>query len=350
MRRVVVMGGIAVWLAGCGRPVGPLFDPAQGGPVWPEPPAEARIRYVGELRTSADLKAPPKPFEQLGDLLAGKRAAESMYGPRDVVCTPDGRYLWVADPGGRCVHWFDLAAREYQRITRAGDAPLLTPVGLALGPDGGVYVCDSEEPAIHRFAADTGRWIESPRLPDEVRRPVGMVFDEVHGELFVVDASAHQVIVLSRDGSLVRTIGDRGSGPGKFNYPSAIAPDGEGLWIADSGNQRVQRVTRDGTPILSIGQAGDAPGDLALPKGVACDRDGNVYVVDGRFENVQVFDREGRLLLVFGEEGTGPGAFWLPGGVFIDGQDRIWICDAYNGRVQVFQRVGIGAADDGIGP
>ena len=289
------------------------------------------------MASSADLKPPPKPFQAIGDLLLGAKEPQPLYGPRAVLPSQDGSKVWVADPGGRCLHLFDLERRTYAKIERVGGSPLLSPVGLCRGPEGSIFVCDSENVDIYRLSAADGTLLESLRLPEEVRRPVALSYDADTAELLVVDVSAHNIKVLDPTGRILRTIGRRGSGPGEFNFPCDIADDGQVLWIADTGNHRVQGVTHAGEPVASFGQAGDAPGDLALPKGVALDSDGHIYVVDARFENVQIFDRQGNLLLFFGEEGTGPGEFWLPSGVFIDERDRVWVCDAYNGRVQVFQ-------------
>lgn len=328
---------------GCSQKPEPVFAPLTQPLTWP-PGAAAKIRYVGQLRTAADLKRPPKPFEALGNLLVGKKAPQPMYGPRSVVCTADGTRLWVADPGGRCLHVFDLAARTYKKIQRAGKAMLLGPVGLCLGPEDTIYVCDSEAVAIHRFSQGTGEFINSLRVGEDLLRPTAIHYKG--GELYVVDVQAHNIKVLDSDGRLRRTIGRRGSKPGEFNFPSNITIAGDRIWIVDSGNHRVQALTGTGQPVLTIGKAGDAPGDLALPKGIALDREGHVYVVDGRFENVQIFDQQGRLLLFFGEEGTGPGEFWLPAGIFVDGNDRLWICDSYNGRIQVFDYLGATAEQE----
>lgn len=255
---------------------------------------------------------------------------------RFVVCTPDGSRVWVADPGGRRLHLFDLSRRAYGKLSQVGDQPLLSPVGLCLGPDDSLYVCDSEYVAIHRLEAASGRLLESLRLPEEIERPVALSYRESTGELLVVDSGAHDIKVLAGDGTLRRVIGRRGGRPGEFNFPCGITGGGGLIWIVDAGNHRVQGLTLAGEPVVVIGRPGDAPGDLALPKGIALDSDGHVYVVDARFENVQIFDQAGRLLLIFGQEGTGAGEFWLPAGIFIDRNDRIWVCDSYNGRVQVF--------------
>ena len=330
---------VAMLLGACQQAPGPLFPEPEVDLVWPDLPTPARIRYVGELSTSEDLSPGRGAFEGLSDLLFGKDAPSGLAGPRAATLSRDGRWLWVTDPGSRRVHLLDLVDRTHLPIEMAGERPLTVPVGVCLGPEGTVLVCDSGDVSISRFKVDTGEWIDDLRLPVEVFRPVAVAWHEPSDSLFVVDSQAHDVKVLDLDGSLKSVIGRRGTGAGEFNFPCDLVLDGDRFWVADAGNQRVQALAFDGTPILSIGQAGDAPGDFALPKAIALDHDGNVYVVDGRFENVQAFDRTGRLLLAFGEEGTGPGQFCLPGGIHIDGTNRIWVCDTYNRRLQVFDCV-----------
>lgn len=331
------------WLAtvlaatGCQQPLEEIFAPVEPAVLWPAPPAMPRYRYVGALRDSSDLKPPAKPFQGLGDLIIGKKPAEPLYGPRDVVSTADGQRIWIADPGGRCVHMFDLESREYRKINQIGDRHLLSPVGLALGPQESLYICDSEGVAIYRVSSVGGSTSESLRLPPEILRPVALQYDPIRRELYVVDVSAHDIKVLDTTGRLLRLIGRRGTGPGEFNFPTDLVLRGNVLWVVDTGNQRIQALSGSGEPLTQFGQAGDAPGDLALPKSIALDRERNVYVVDARFENIQVFDRSGQLLMVFGEEGSGPGEFWLPAGIHIDARNRIWVCDSYNRRVQVFE-------------
>jgi DNA-binding beta-propeller fold protein YncE len=341
--------GVAPWLAlvgvllagvtssGCRYEPRPLFSPLDPPIVWPPAPMPPRVRYVGQLTSSTDVERPRRGLQRLGELLVGGRPVEKLYNPRAVMITPDGDRAWVADPGTRCVHLFDLAGRQYMKVTHAGEVPLLSPVDVCPGPAGSMYVCDSENVAIFQLSDRTGSLQAVLRLPPELVRPVAVRFDAASEQLFVVDAPAHDVKVLGTDGSLRRVIGRRGDAPGEFNYPSAIVNDGDRIWVVDSGNHRVQCLRRTGDPVAAFGQEGDAPGDLAWPKGIAVDGSGHVYVVDARFENVQVFDRAGRLLLYFGHEGAGPGEFWLPSGITIDSHNRIWICDSYNQRLQVFE-------------
>ncbi len=324
---------------GCASKLKPIFEPLDPPIAWPAAPSPARIRYVGTIEKDKDLKPPSSFLENLGKVFVGEDPPEPLYGPRTVVCSRDGQRVWVADPGGRCLHLFDLEERVYTKIHRIGDIPLMSPVGLCLGDAESIYVCDSESGSIHQLSDRTGRLISTLRMDEDLSRPVALTYRAGADELYVVDVTAHNIKVLDRSGSLLRIIGQRGTGSGEFNFPCAITGNTDGFWIVDTGNQRIQKLTWSGEPIAAFGHAGDAPGDLALPKGVAVDSDGHVYVVDGRFENVQVFDGSGQLLLAFGEEGTGPGEFWLPSGIHIDATDRIWICDSYNRRIQVFDYV-----------
>jgi sugar lactone lactonase YvrE len=240
---------------------------------------------------------------------------------------------------------FDLGARGYVKLTRAGEAPLISPVGVCLGEDDTIFVCDSGNDSIYRLDLYSGELIERLETPKELRRPVSLVFSAVRDELFVVDGLAHDIKVLSRGGALLRTLGRRGVEAGEFNYPCDIAEGPGRLWVSDAGNGRVQALSYTGEPLLTIGQPGNAPGDFAMPKGIALDSEGHIYVVDARFENIQVFDQSGQLLLFFGREGSGPGEFWLPSGAFFDANDRLWVCDAYNRRIQAFDFLAEGEND-----
>ncbi len=326
-------------MVGCRTPLKPVFETVANAPVWPTAPAQPRIRYVGQLRTAADLKPGRNAWDVFRDLVAGPEKPDALFGPRSIVCTRGGQRVWICDPGGRCVYIFDLNERRSTKITRIGQAQLLAPIDITVGPPGTLYLCDVEANSIYKINEHDGSLIETVQTESDLLRAVALDWNPQTAELFVLDIGAHNVKVLNEKGRTLRVIGRRGDAPGTFNYPSDLLLDRDRLWIVDSGNRRVQGVSLKGKAPIVIGKAGDAPGDLALPKAIAIDSDGHIYVVDARFENVQVFDRTGRLLLFWGEEGNGPGEFWLPGGIHIDANDRIWVCDAYNNRIQVFDYI-----------
>lgn len=341
--RVLLSVMMGCLVGGCATTSRPIFEPVFPRLEWPGHPMPPRIRYVGQLTSSADLKAQSSPFKSLGDFFVGKVPDSHLYGPRAVLSLPDKECLWVADPGGRCLHFFDFQNRSYKKILKMGKSILLSPVGLCAGPRNSIFVCDSDFAGIYRISDRTGELISELRLPEQVQRPVAIHFDEEEEEIYIVDASAHDIKVVTLDGTLKRIIGQRGNAPGEFNFPLAIAQHDDMIWVVDTGNYRIQGLKKTGEPVLAFGQAGDGPGDFALPKSIAVDSDGNLYIVDGRFENMQIFDPAGTLLLYVGREGRGPGEFWLPSGIAIDAKDRIWVCDSYNKRLQVFDYLGLAA-------
>jgi DNA-binding beta-propeller fold protein YncE len=340
---VVTAVAALVGAAGCGQPRGVIFEPLETPMAWPPPPETPRIRYVGQLETSEDLK-PGRSFGQgLGETLFGQSPDHSMLSPYAICAGEDGQ-LFVCDSNGQVVHVFDLDRRTYEQVAVPEPTPGFSqPIGVAvLGPDR-LLVADSVAQTI--FAFSTGGRYLGRFGAGLLQRPCGLAVDQARGRVFVADSAAHQVVVLDADGALVERLGRRGDAPGEFNYPTNVAVDDDGrLYVSDTLNFRVQVFENDLTPLRIVGSRGEVPGYFSQPKGVALDSEGHLYVVDAHFEAVQVFDQRGRLLLMFGSEGRGPGEFWLPAGIFIDDRDRIWVADSYNRRVQVFQYLPEGAS------
>jgi len=334
LRRRFALAGL-ILLGGCGHDAGVIFPSQQNAPQWPAAPAEPRIRYVGQLTGSKDLKPAESAFQALGSALFGGSSSARLFQTPMAVCTDGADRVFVADSADHVIHVLDLKTRVYQRWTPTGRT-LLTPVGLAYDGSGRrLLVSDSGASAILAFSLD-GQFI-GELASGQIKRPCGLAVDPRNGRIFVADVAAHQVVVLSPSGGVIERIGARGDALGQFNYPTNVAIDSRGrLYVSDSLNFRIQQFSADLEPIRQIGRQGDMPGYFAQPKGLAIDPDGHVYVVDAQFEAVEIFNDAGNLLLDFGEEGRGPGEFWLPSGIFIDGRGRIWVADSYNHRVQVF--------------
>ncbi len=328
---------VAAWAAGCASPSTriPQGDKMVGTPVWPPPPFPARVRFVRSVAGPTDLGMTPSLRQKIGELFAGSREAWFIR-PTGVAAT--GRAIYVADPGAQALWVLDTRSGRFRQIREAGGQRLISPVAVAPGRNGRIYVADSFLGRIFVFGG--GGDLRGAIADSRQRRPAGLAYDAERDRLYVADSAAHRVWVFAGDGTPVGEIGRRGTGDGEFNFPTHLAVDRDGtLYVTDSLNFRLQMFHPDGSFAGQFGRHGDSSGDLAGPKGVAVDSEGHIYLVETLFDTVQIFDRRGRFLLTFGERGIGPGQFWLPSGLFIDGRDRIYVADAYNQRIQIFEYV-----------
>jgi hypothetical protein len=325
---------LAATTTGCRSTPGPIFPAITPPIVWPKSPDRPRIRYVGELRGEASLGVKPSGWEAFRATITGPRPVGVFSRPSAVAVA--GPRVFVADTGLGLVHKLDLQSRQYGVITGSPTDPLRVPVDLAIVDSRQLIVVDRARAAIDVFDLD-GNWSATKSWP-ELSAPTAAAWDAAQGVLWLADAADHACFACQDLRELTRRIGERGGGPGQFNFPTAVAArPSVGLVIADAMNFRVQVLDQSGTPTAVFGKKGDAAGDFARPRGVAIDSAGHVYVLDNQFENVQIFEPTGQLLMAFGRGGKGPGEFSLPSGISIDERDRIWIADSYNRRVQVFQ-------------
>jgi len=83
-------------------------------------------------------------------------------------------------------------------------------------------------------------------------------------------------VKFSKDGKFIKAWGRKGSGPGEFDTPHAIAIDSQGrLFVCDRSNNRVQIFDQDGNFIAEWKQFG-------RPSGVFIDRNDTIYVADSQ--------------------------------------------------------------------
>ena len=305
--------------------------------VWPLPPEQPRIRYLGSLASLEDLSS--KDQRSLRDILMGEEedeASRTLMKPYGVYSDSRGR-VFVADTGLAGLPVFDLESGAVSFWGVTGLGALTKPIGVTAEPAGPVYVSDVVDNRIVKFDVN-GKYLTAFGGKEELPGPSGLAWSEPVQRLFIADTKRHQVLAYTREGDLDFAIGERGYEDGQFNFPTNVAVDGEGrLYVADSMNFRVQVFDRSGSFVKAFGRVGDRPGNLNRLKGIGVDSEGHVYAVDASYNNFQIFDQEGRLLMFVGGAGRGPGQFYLPAGMHIDGNDTLFIADQYNRRIQMFQ-------------
>jgi streptogramin lyase len=129
--------------------------------------------------------------------------------------------------------------------------------------------------------------------------------------------------------------GVAGYGPDTFNRPAAVvvAPNGD-IFVADGHgpnggpfandhgldpNPRIVKFSKTGKFIKSWGRKGSLPGEFGEPHAIAMDSKGRILVGDRGNRRIQIFDANG----VYLEEWH----FDRPSGIFIDKRERIYVVD-----------------------
>jgi DNA-binding beta-propeller fold protein YncE len=305
---------------------------ARGRVAWPPPPVPARIQFLRSLDPAA-VRGRPSFLSRLWRVIVGPQEEPRMLQPYGIAVGPD-RKIYVADTFARTVHVYDLGRNRYSDIRIDGESL----IGVAV-IGSRVFVTDSATSRLLCIDAN-GRRLWTLGREQGLERPTGLA--AARDRLYVVDTLGHRVVVVSLAGAIIGSFGERGGGPGQFNFPTNIARGGDGrLYVTDSMNFRVQLFDADGGYLRAFGQLGDGSGDFDKPKGIAVDSAGHIYVVEGFNDVVQIFDESGRFLLSFGESGSGDGQFWLPSGIAI-ADDTVYVADSANRRVEMFHYLNSG--------
>jgi DNA-binding beta-propeller fold protein YncE len=175
--------------------------------------------------------------------------------------------------------------------------------GIAVAPDGGLYVAEAGTKRVQRFGA-AGEpelvWGSRGTGDGQFLDPIGVAVAP-SGEVFVVDDERDDIQVFSPAGDYLRTIGRPGSGPGELRATGNVRVRRDGAVVnADFGNHRVQAWDAEGEFLWSLGQRGTGPGQFVEPQDIAFGVDGSLFVVDD--SRVQVFDGDLNLIATWPEE------------------------------------------------
>lgn len=328
-------------LPGCSTaPPKETFDKA---PVFPAPPDEPRFIYERTLQTNEDVEK-LTGLQRLKVLATGRSPeVQGLVKPYGVAVR-QGR-VYVTDTAQGAVLMFDIPDGRFHQFGQDEPGRLSKPIGITVSRQGEVYVADVIARRVMVYSKE-GAFLRSVGDKDLLRRPAGVAVSPDGNRLYVVDVGGldntdHRVQVFdAHSGAHIQTIGTRGTQDGQFNLPvqAATAPDGT-LYVVDGGNFRVEAFDPDGRFLFSFGKVGRFPGQFARPKGIATDAEGNIYVVDTAFGNVQIFDKQGHLLMFIGTRDNAgkPGKFFLPAGVAVGEDGRVYMVDQYFRKVDIFK-------------
>jgi len=257
----------------------------------------------------------------------------------------------------------------------AADATVDIMEGLALAPNGDLYVSDSGNYRLRRISgsmistvAGVGSSVEGDSATATFSTLLGISVD-ASGNAYVADAYPNSRIRRITPAGVTSTVAGLGyigwegdGGPATaagLSYPADTAVDAAGrIYIADRINNLVRRIGTDGiiTTVAGGGPYGSGDGvpatqsRLNRPRSVAVASDGTLYIADQNNHRVRRVGTDGIISTI---AGTGTAGFSGDGGpatsaalngpysVAVDAAGNVYIADYGNARIRKVSPDGI---------
>jgi DNA-binding beta-propeller fold protein YncE len=329
--------------------------------------------------------------------------------PRGLELDPSGQDIWVPDTENNRLVEFTLAGNEVMTLgsSSAAGGGLKSPYGVVFS-GGDAYVADTYGYNVVAFNVTTKKvvWKQPSASPvnsstgcdgKAFTRTRGIGFGP-DGNLYVTDTDNNRIVVLNTAGQCVRVFGRVGSGatvgqPVQLSAPRDVIGDGsDGIWISDAGNHRLEHVTLTGTLIATTtGGYGSGPGQFSAPQtlfangalidvsdtynydieefsvngsgapvyldriaqgtppsdpgfngawSVAYGPSGELYATDWFNHRVEKFNPDGSFALTFGSYGAQPGQLEYPRGVAVSPDGTYVAVAQENNNIALFNSNG----------
>ena len=244
-------------------------------------------------------------------------------------------------------------------VGRPGGSPLFRePSAVATDINGNIYLADQDNNQIRKYdfsglllalwGANQAGYVDGNPAQARFNAPSGVAVGP-DGQVFVADLNNNRIRVISADGLRVSTFA--GSGVAKFNdgqgtlasfnKPSGVAVDAGGqVFVADFGNNMIRRINPTGGVTRWVGQVAagyiDQNGSLAAfngPQSITVAPDGTAYVTDINNQRIRKI-RAGNVTTLAGNgaagpnDGTGASAeFNFPAGITSDANGDLYVTD-----------------------
>jgi DNA-binding beta-propeller fold protein YncE len=244
--------------------------------------------------------------------------------PHDVIADAAGKYLYVADLNHHVIQVLD--AESLRVLGVIGQGQLKAPHDVAFDKEGRLLVADTGNDRIALFRVDgaqgeyVGEWREGLTGPEGVDV-------SPQGRVYVTNTTRHTVAYLV-NGTVVKTAGKRGHGPGEFILPHDIevGPDGR-VYVGDPGNNRIHILSGE---LEYVGELVGEGKPFNRPKYLGFDDVGRLYVADQHNNQIRIHDQRLKQIAVV-THAAGKALNRIEG-VYARGE-RVWVADTYNNRI-----------------
>jgi len=260
-----------------------------------------------------------------------------------------GTDLYVADTDHHVVRIFDAFGALKGTIGTYGspgmdNKHLNGPDGVAVGPDGRIWVSDTQNNRVQVFLSDLsfnmsitdGTYIFG-NSNTNLTGPHGLRV-LANGTMVLADTGNHIVQRFKADGAPIDFIGNpgwAGNDNDHFDTPYDVCVrEDDAIMVADWNNHRVQLFDKHLAYSGTLGAMGTANGQFMFPSGVEC-TGGYTYVADTANHRVQVFAgiTYKRQYGITGGPGLGVDQLNQPTAVIVDSRSVVHIADMGNNRI-----------------
>ena len=226
--------------------------------------------------------------------------------------------LVVAEYGGKKI---TVRERDGKTIRTIENEKMRDPRGVAIGPDGAIYVTDVSAHCLFKFDKD-GRLLKT--LQNEFQFPY--FIKSINNRLYVSDYDKNVVKILDMDFNVIGTIPTK-----ECPYPFDIAEGDDGLYVVGGGEGKIGVYTcapnGEFRRHLNIQPSSVT---LSYPRGICFDCSGHLFVTRGYGVGfVYVFKPSGEHVATLGQASSGV-SMGFPAGIAIDGDGFVYVCDPYS--------------------
>jgi streptogramin lyase len=233
--------------------------------------------------------------------------------PGGVAVAPQGN-VYIADTGNNAI---DEWSPSTQQVTPLAISGLIGPTAVAVDAQSNLYIADSGNHAIRQWNPSVQQALA---LVAEVTNPYGVAAD-AQGNVYFSDAGNHAIEEWTAGNMQVTSVV---TGPG-ISDPLGLALDGLGnIYFANAGNDAIEKwnfATQRETVLVPSGING--------PSGVAVDEQGNVYFSDSGNNAVKQWNAASQHVVTLVSSGLNH-----PAGVAVDAQGNVYIADQNNGVIK----------------